>query len=767
MIKPLFQELKNPHPHPLPNGKKCGKKEGALRSALCTLPILLILSFSPAVVCAQGVFQGFSGLLEFDYTFFSSKTTDASGATTKFSTNTYNPRVTLSVNTDIFPKLNLNAGGVFEKNISILSSQEENTRTTLTRWRPYIYLTLRDPLYEVGIGYNRKEDTTKTTDTPRFTLINDDYLATLKWRPEGLPSVEAQLERTNTYDESRDVQNTTKDFISLLSRYSYNGLDIRYQGTYTDTDDKVGEIETKDMLHSAWLSYSNSFFDRRVSVSSTYNINYEEIKTSTSVSTPGTGGTVSIQLFPLAGLSINNNTTTPLTLNTNPALIDGNLTAGAGINIGLPPLGGDTTARNMGLDFFAPTEVNQLLLWIDRDLSTDPAILAFFLSNIKVFSSPDNLNWSPVPLTLPPITFGPFQNRFVINFINVTTRFIMVVTPPLNAAILGASSFPNIFVTELQAFLTQPVGGTPGKKSLTITRTTQNYYLDAKARILDIPTLFYELDYFYTRIDPGGQLRYTVSNGFSGNYRFSQIFSGRARVAYENGEEEREHRTAWIYDAALEATPLRTLTNRLLFSGRDETIGGRRNSSNSIILYNIAELYKGLDVNLNVGQNFSRDESGVKTNETDIQILATIIPHPTLNLTLDYKYSIISQSGGTNTSGSGNMQTGEFIFSYRPFRTLFVVATIDLSSTPTQKTTVTQNYGFNWSPFPDGDLQFRFFYNENLATGGVKERIINPGVRWNLTKRSYLDLSYQRNINTSASQKVDENIFSAQVKIFL
>ncbi len=740
----------------------------ALRFALCAL---LLFSLLPCVADAQGIFQGFSGLLEYDYTFFSSKTTDASGTTTKFNTNTYNPRVTLSVNTDIFPKVNLNAGGVFEKNIAIFSSEGESTKTTLTRWRPYIYLTLRDPLYEVGIGYNRKEDSTKATETPRFTLINDDYLATLKWRPEGFPSIEAQLERTNTYDESRDVQNTTKDYLSLLSRYTFKGLDIRYQGTYTDTDDKVTPLETKDMLHSAWLSYSDSFFDRRISVSSTYNFNYEEIKTSTSASTsaPGTGGTVSIQLFPLAGLSINNNAVTPLTLNANPALIDGNLTAGAGINIGLPPLGGDTTARNIGLDFFLPTEVNQLLLWVDRDLSaaSGSAIVTFFSSNIQVFSSSDNLNWTSVPLALPPVTFGPFQNRFVINFTNVTTRFIKVVIPPLNATILGASSFPNIFVTELQAFLTQPVGGTPGRKSLTITRMTHNYYLDARARILDIPTLFYELDYFYTRIDPGGQLRYTVSNGFSGNYRFSQIFSGRARVAYENGEEEREHRSAWIYDAALEATPLRTLTNRLLFSGRDETIGGKRNSTNSIILYNIAQLYKGLDVNLNIGQNFTKDESGLRTNETDFQILATIIPHPAVNTSLAYKYSIINQSGGSGSSGSGNMQTGEFIVSYRPFRTLFAVATIDLSTTTDGKTLVTQNYGFNWSPFPDGALQFRFFYNENLTTGGVKERIINPGVRWNITRRSYLDLSYQRSINTSPGQKVDENIISFQAKIFL
>ena len=734
----------------------------AMRYALCALLILFSL---PCAGNAQGIFQGFSGLLEFNYSFLSSKTTDASGATTKFNTNTYNPRLTLSVNTDIFPKLNLNAGGVFEKNISIFSSEQENTNTTVTRFTPYIYLTLRDPLYEAGIGYNRREDTTKSTGSPGFTLINDDYLATLKWRPEGLPSIETQFERTNTYDEKKEVQNTVKDYVSLLSRYSYKGLDIRYQGTYTDTNDKVGQLDTKDMLHSAWLSYSDSFFNRRVSVSTTYNINYEQIKTSTSTQGTGGGGTVSIQLFPLVGLSVNDDTVTPLTLNSNPALIDGNLLASAGINIGLPPLGGDIKARNMGLDFFLPTEVSQLLVWVDRDLSSAPAIVNFF--SWDVYISSDNLNWTHWAGPMNPAPFGPFQNRFEIDFPNVTTRFIRVVTRPLTLAVPGASSFPDIFITELQAFLTRPVGGTPAKKSLTITRTTQNYYFDSKTRILDIPTLFYELDYFYTRVDPGGQLTYTVSNGFSVNHRFSQIFSGRARVAREDGEQEKERRSAWVYDASLEAAPLRTLTNRLVFSGRDETIGGKHDSTNSIILYNIAELYKGLDVNLNLGYNFSTDASGVKTDETDIQFLATVIPHPALNITLNYKYSIINQSGRTNPSGSANTQTGEFIVSYRPFRTVFFVATIDLSTTPGQGTLVTQNYGFNWSPFPDGDLQFRFFYNENLTTFGVKERIINPGVRWNITKRSYLDLSYQRNINTSVSQKVDENFFNAQLKIFL
>jgi hypothetical protein len=740
-----------------------GISKSGMRSALYALHLFLILVFLPGVVSAQGIFQGFRGLLEFNYSFLSSKTTDASGTTTKFSTNTYNPRLTLSINTDIFPKLNLNAGGVFEKNISIFSGEQENTKTTLTRMRPYIYLTLKDPFYEASIGYNRREDTTKVTDIPRFTLVNDDYLAVLKWRPEGFPSIETQFERTNTYDEKREVQDTTKNFISLLARYGYEGLDIRYQGTYIDTDQKVSFLETKDMLHSGWLSYSNSFFNRRVSVSTTYNINYEQIKTFSSA--PGTGGMVNVQLFPLAGLSLNDNTISPLTLPPNPALIDGNLLASAGINIGLPPLGGDIRARNVGLDFFVPTEVNQLLVWVDRDLSSAPAIANSF--SWDVYISSDNVNWTHHAGPILPAPFGPFQNRFEVNFPNVTTRYIRVVTNPLTLAVPGAAGFPDIFITELQAFLRQPVGGTSVEKSFKISRTTHNFYFDSRTRILDVPTLFYELDYFYTRIDPDGQLRYTVSNGLSVNHRFAQFLSGRARVAREDGEEQKERRAAWIYDAALEVTPLRTYTERLVFSGRDETIGGRHSNNNSIILYNIAELYKGFEVNLNVGQIFSKDVSGLRTNETDFQILASVIPHPTLNMTLNYKYSIIDQPGGNSTNGPGNRQTGEFILSYRPFRTLFVVATIDLSTTPSQGTYVTQNYGLNWSPFPDGALQFRFFYNENLATGGIKERIINPGVRWNITKRSYLDLSYQRNTNTSGSQKTEENFFNAQLKVFL
>jgi len=57
---------------------------------------------------------------------------------------------------------------------------------------------------------------------------------------------------------------------------------------------------------------------------------------------------------------------------------------------------------------------------------------------------------------------------------------------------------------------------------------------------------------------------------------------------------------------------LRTLHHSLVFNGRDEEIDGRPNNTHSIILYNTAQLYQGVDVNLNGGVTFIKQESGEK-----------------------------------------------------------------------------------------------------------------------------------------------------------
>ena len=732
----------------------CSLRVVAMRFALCALLILLLL---PAWANAQGLLQGVSGTMELNYSFLSTKTTYATGTTTKTTTNNFNPRVTLAVNTNLFPNLKLDAGVIFEKNISWFKTDGMSIKSDTTDLRPYINLTLNTPLYTAGIGYDRRQETVKTSGLPGVTTVNEDYNVILGWRPEGLPIIDVRLTRTNLFDEKHNIQDTTTDYGLLSARYTYKGLDVRYQGTYTDTKDKLNEVETKDYLHTGRITYSDMFFNNRVSFNGSYNISYEETKT-TAV---GIGGEVSSPISRFAGLSLVNDTFNPITLDPNPFLIDGNTTTSAGINIGRPPLGGDTSLRQIGLDFLVPTDVNQLLVWVDRDLSSAPAVANSFSWDIYI--STDNLNWSHWAGPILPAPFGPFQNRFELDFPSVSTRYIKVVTRPLSPLVFGSSSFPNIFITELQAFIRKPAEQVKGKT----TKLSNILNIDSRARILNIPTLFYELSYFLNKTDPG-ETTYTLSNGLSANHRLSSIFSGSARVAREDGAEQGKKRWAYVYNASIVATPLNTLRHNLIYSGRIEEIDKESTKNNSIFLQNNATLYKGIDINLGGGLSFSTLETGQDQRNTIINFGSSIAPHRTTTITLIYSDTTTNQSGGGLPSSSTSTRRGDLSVAYRPFETLYLFASWEILAEKGRKIQTTQNYGLNWSPFPEGTLQFNFSYNESiLSENNQKSRLITPSLRWNITSRSFLDLSYQFIHSSSKLQKSDSNGFNANLKIFL
>jgi hypothetical protein len=724
----------------------------ALCFALCAVPIFLILVLLPSSALAQGLIEGVSGSWESNYSFLSSKTTDALGNTLKTNTHSAISRFQLDINTKIYPNLTLRAGGIAEGIWTTLDNKTNDfvTRATVLDLRPYIDLTLETPLYTASLGYLRRQERTEVFHFPSVTLINDEYYSLLGWRPEGLPSIDAQIRRRNLYDSDKDFRDSKEDLISLNSKYQYKGLRLDYFGTYLHRRDDLIDLDVTQHTHSGRASYADSFFSSRVALSTNYNILYQGTKTKT------TGeGFVSTQAFPIGGLSRIDDTLppTPVTLDANPALIDGNTTAGAGIDlVSNVPL----VRRQIGLDFLIPKEVNQLLVWVDRELTSTVASSFTW----DVFISEDNSVWTHWAGPMAG-TFGPFENRFEINFPNVIPprRYIKVVTTPLLRSSLVP---PDIFITELQAFVRTPAADLKGKTST----TTHNYDLDVKTKILDIPSLFYEVYYSFNRQEPSGQQRWDLINSVYTIHRFNQVFSGRAKVGIENGKEFDENRLAYIFDAAVMADPLRTLHNSLIFNGREETIGGRPNNTNSIILYNTAQLYQGVDINLNGGVTFTKEESE-KERDFLINLQTNIVPHRTMTLGLNYSNIISRRTGGDQGSSSGYTQTLDFNLSYNPFRTLNLIAFVQYLNEKGQKDRVLQNYSINWSPFPDGALQFNIAYNENYRTEDhLVERIFQPNIRYNLSKRSYIDLTYQLIRSRSDIQKIASNLLSTTVRIF-
>jgi len=697
--------------------------------------------------------EGLRGVLDFSYSSGETKITDASGNTRTANTTSYYPSLNLIMDTLIYPKLRLNAGGVFETNISQLRDVSGSRRTTLTRLRPYFLLRTTGPTFTPGIGYFRREDRSRSSGSPGLKLVGEDYAGYFGWRPEGLPVSDFQFVRTNTFDEERVFQNSTKDYASLLSRYSYRGLGVYYQGSYLDTNDRIYSLRSRQLTHSGRLDYSTAFIDKRVLWNATYNLTNQEVKTTSSGE-----GEVALPLVPFAGLVALSDTPATAALSANPLLIDGNLTASSGINLGLPGLGADTQARNIGLDFLNPTALNRLLLWIDRELPSE--IAASF--SWEIYTSTDNILWTRAT-TVTAAPFGPFENRFQIDFAEITARYIKVVTAPLSAVVPDATRFPEIYVTEMQAFINRPAGDIERK----LTRTSQLLNTDLRIRILDTPSLFYEGSYFLTRTDPGGVKRDILSNGFYLNHRFARIFSLYGRAAREQGTQPEGRRVAYVENATFTVEPLTTLRSTILYSGQIENIDRERNTRHGFFWQNNLQLYQGIDLLIGWGWTFTTRETGEKLRDRLLNISATIVPRQNFSLTFNYVDTTTKRSGLFTGFPNFYTRRGYVTLAVDPVPTLHLVLAEEVIMSSDQKTRTTHNIGANWVPFPDGSLQFLFAYNEALrALEFGKEKTIRPGVRWNLSRRSYLDVTYQIITSEIVFQKTESNILSSSLKLF-
>jgi len=273
--------------------------------------------------------------------------------------------------------------------------------------------------------------------------------------------------------------------------------------------------------------------------------------------------------------------------------------------------------------------------------------------------------------------------------------------------------------------------------------------------------------------DPDAEPRYNVSNGLSLLHRFNPIFATSANASLELGRERDAARTAVLYYASLAATPLRTLTDSLVLSGNRQWLGAATAASDSVVLYNTAQLYRGIDATLNLGAIVSSDDPGTeptaRRREYYVNVGSGITPRPDLSLTAYYLGKLTRASGGP-TGGTRDTTENrlDLALAFTPFRTLNVTASANVQSETDRDTQVTQNYGLSWAPFPDGSLQFAFFYAESRQPESSTSRIVQPSVRWYLSgrRRSFLEASYQLSTTTSTSLRSESQLFSTSLNLY-
>jgi hypothetical protein len=727
-----------------------------LRPAARVFPLALtwglVLLSSPA--SAQGIFAGMQKGLETVFSSVSTTTTFASGEVTKTETNNIYPALTLNFDTLIYPSLKLNAGGVFEINFLDLDTNGSQTSSTISRNRPYIQLRSTNPTLAPGVSYFRREERARTTGLTDVKLVNEEYGAYLGWQPEGGPRSDLQFLRTHTFDGARAFQDVTKGFGSLISTYTRGNLGANYRGSYLDTDNQLQRLETRQVSHAGRVSYSDSFISKRLLWNASYNVNYQDLRTAAH----GTGGEVALPVNPSAGLATLSDTPVTAKLSGNQFLIDGNLAAGAGIDLGLPTPPADQQSRNIGLDLLNPTEVNRFLIWVDRDL---PFEIANSFS-WEVYSSSDNIVWKRESI-VGAAPFGPFENRFEIDFPGVTARYVKVVTRPLSAVVQDSSRFPDILVTEMQAFLRRRAG----EVSSRLSHTTQILNTDVRMRLLDTPSLYYEGFYVYDGPNLAGSSTDTLSNGLSLNQTFGRIFSAYARGAREQGRQQDGYRTATVTNATLTVDPVSTLRSSFLYAGLDERIAGLPRTRRGFFVQNSAQLYQGIDFLFGFGWNATTRETGEIANDRLLNASATIVPRERVSLTFNYDDTTTERSGTFVGSPRSHIRRLYAAVAVDPFRTLHVALGEEVIAVSDQRTRTTFDVNVNFSPFPDGALQFMFASNDALrALEFGKDRSTLGAVRWNISRQSYVDVSYQRTRSEFVFQTTESKIFSVTVRLF-
>ena len=415
-------------------------------------------------------------------------------------TTNFEPSLTLNVDSLVYPNLRLNTGGVFgiskaySESLFPAGGLGTETDSTITRLRPFFLLRSTNPVFSPGVGFFRREDRARTAGFAGIKLVNDDYAAYLGWKPEGGPQSDFQFvqnqhvrrqPRVPGHDEGprlAHLQLQLQEPVGLLQR-----VVSRHDRPPPRLRDRA-DLERRTSRATRAPSSSSDSSGTRSTTSTTW----------TSRPGPaGQSGEVDLPLIPNAGLATFSDTPVTAALVANPLLIDGNLTAGAGIDLGVPAPG--TRMRRPGTSASTSlnrTEVNRLLVWVDRELP----VRGRQVVHVGGLQQPRQPVWRRETV-VSAAPFGPFENRFEID-LSRRHRPLRQGRDP--TALGGGAGLVAVHRHPRDRAAGVSSGGRPEPSATSCAQTIHTVNTDVRMRLLDAPSLFYEGFYLYNGPDRAG-----------------------------------------------------------------------------------------------------------------------------------------------------------------------------------------------------------------------------------------------------------------------
>lgn len=707
----------------------------------------LVAAVAALLVSLEARAEGLSLYLEPIFTFGRVETLDQLGNGTETELKTLSQNYRLTFDRTISPAVTVSAGALYESR-RLWTSDPSGSRTLDGSVRGiYARLTVGMPVLSGGITY----DLNNQVSTTATQLWNQNLSGYGSWLPLDLPELNLRVSWNRQYDAARVSQDTTNLGILGSARYLLNPFEFRYILQWAQPRDNLTGTEASSLNQTLQGIYSARLFEGRSAVYVSLILRNQMLKTIAS----GTG-TVSVQQHPVGGLSfveVFPAQPTNVTLLPNPALIDGNTTASANVDLGYAPtLAGDDNRRDLGVQFAdVVTPVNTIEVWVDRLLP--PEISSAY--SWSAYQSDDNKTWSPISIT-GPVVFGPFTNRFEIPIAQTQARHLKVVTQPLPAGLTTDTAYANVFVTEVQVFLIRPADSVPREQAnsgalLTVTASTL---------LWRAANLNWDLTAIAERRTSPAVGTWNVVNTLTASQWLSRTLQLNERLARQDGDQGLGHYGQTDWSLGLLWRPLPTFTGTLIYTGQfvdsrpklDINTGTFVNEpagfTHSVSTLARAELYEGISALVNASWSLQNEYSGTNHWDGNVNASTTLTPNRWVSLTLGWISTVSLLQVPEEPIVSTSTARIDASLTLRPTNALSAIATVSrilAGTTPSTYGTVQLNY----SPLR-GDVQFTVIYSKTFDTAAQSTiELFSPGIRWNVRPGIQLNATYNL-LNSSA-----------------
>ncbi len=693
-------------------------------------------------LCGSAQAEGLNAWIEPIYDHIDTTTTDQTGRTTSTVEDHLTQQYRLNFDRTLTEFLQLNLGANLVDEHGWIGTNrlytEASGRSTTYNGR----LTLGTPVLNAVLSADRNQRQAYVSSgfagRAAPTFVTESYTGTASWRPLDLPELDFRLGRVNEYDDLRLTRDATTDLASFTARYYTPTYDLRYLVNWNRVDDHR-TLTTATTIEQTVLG---SRSDRLLGGRTTTYVSATGHMGTSSNEQRGAGGTISKQQLPFSGLSaveIFPATAEDIVLAPNPQLIDGNLTATAGVNVGYgPSASGDRDPRHVGAGFAdAITPVNTIYVSFDKTL---PAAVATSLAtSIAVYRGDDNRRWTPVAILSPPAP-SPFANRIEISIEQVQSRYLKVVLTPLAVGVTTDVAYRDLFVTELQFFNVLPASQVPTRQTLRGANATGT----ARTLLLKDPELTWDITGTVGR-EIDGPTTYTIVNGLTVSHRFSPTLAGNARGARVDENLGFDHEGTWQWSAGLVWKPVKAAYGTLAYSGYSKE-GGQ--VQNAVSVLGRGDWWEGISTQGVVSVSRTTDPDR-NTDAMSASGRLSLTPNPFLSMSVGGQYQRAFTSSFKFGDVFSQYLRADGSLSLSPAPALSATGTLSrilLGDRPTTLGTMTLSY------FPlRGDLQLSAAYSKTFDTAAERTtEAFTPALRWNLSREVYIRSSYNYVRNDAA-----------------